>query len=200
MPFTLEDNCRMVRVDRELLDHCEIFSCGASDLDEFLYEDSLAYERYLMGKTYCWLLKEQDTKIVGFVTLANASIQTTHLQNNPKRHLHKNIPYHKQGRTYPAVLIGRIAVAKDFQGKEFQIGSQIMEFVKAWFLTDNNKTGCRYVLVDAVNSPRTLAYYERNGFKPLFRREVDEKEFYNVPIEEELKTRMYYFDLLLLRS
>lgn len=199
MLFSLDDKCKLVRVQQDVIDHCSTFTCGAADLDEFLYKDSLAYEKDLMGKTYCWLLNEDDTKIVGFVTLANAGIQTTHLQNNPKRHLHKNIPYNKQGRTYPAVLIGRIAVSKEFQGREFRIGTQIMDFVKTWFLTDDNKTGCRYVLVDAVNTPHTLAYYERNGFKPLFRREVDEKDFYHIKEEDELKTRMYYFDLLLLK-
>ena len=199
MHFSIDDKCKLVRVQKDVIDHCDTFTCGAADLDEFLYKDSLAYERDLMGKTYCWLLNEDDRKIVGFVTLANAGIQTTHLQNNPKRHLHKNIPYNKQGRTYPAVLIGRIAVSKDFQGKDFRVGSQIMDFVKTWFLTDDNKTGCRYVLVDAVNTPHTLTYYERNGFKPLFRREKDERDFYHIKEEDELKTRMYYFDLLLLK-
>lgn len=199
MQFSIDDKCKLVRVQKDVIDHCNTFTCGVADLDEFLYKDSLAYERDLMGKTYCWLLNEDDRKIVGFVTLANAGIQTTHLQNNPKRHLHKNIPYNKQGRTYPAVLIGRIAVSKDFQGKDFRVGSQIMDFVKTWFVTDDNKTGCRYVLVDAVNTPHTLAYYERNGFKPLFRREKDERDFYHIKEEDELKTRMYYFDLLLLK-
>lgn len=199
MQFHLDDKCRLVRVQQDIIDHCDTFTCGAADLDEFLYKDSLAYENDLMGKTYCWLLNEDDRKIVGYVTLANAGIQTTHMQNNPKRHLHKNIAYNKQGRTYPAVLIGRIAVSQEFQGSGFRIGSQIMNFIKTWFLTDDNKTGCRYILVDAVNTPHTLAYYERNGFRPLFRREDDEKDFYNIDGKEELKTRMYYFDLLLIK-
>jgi len=181
------------------LTNCKPFSCGDPDLDDFFYKDALAYEKDLMGKTYCWVMNEDITQIVGFVTLANAGIQTTHMQNNPKRHLHKNIAYNKQGRTYPAVLIGRIAVAKDYQGKEFRIGTQIMDFIKKWFLTDDNKTGCRYVLVDALNSPHTLNYYERNGFKPLFPHIEDEKIFYSINPDEDLKTRMYYFDLLLLK-
>lgn len=199
MAFVLTEDCELIRTDEDLLCHCERFSCGASDLDEFLYNDSMAYENDLMGKTYCWLLKEDNAKIVGFVTLANAGIQTTHLQNNPKRHLHKNIAYNKQGRTYPAVLIGRIAVSKEFQGKDYRVGTQMMDFIKKWFMAYDNKTGCRYVLVDAVNTTHTLAYYERNGFKPLFRREEDEKDFYHVEKDEDLKTRMYYFDLLLLK-
>ncbi len=196
MAFNLTEDCELTRFDADLLAHCEPFLCGSSDLDEFLQKDALLYEKGLMGKTYCWLLKENHSIIVGFATLANASIQTTHMQNNPKRHLHKNIPYHKQGRTYPAVLIGRIAVAKDFQCSDYRVGTQIMDFIKDWFVAYDNKTGCRYILVDAVNSTRTLSYYDRNGFKPLFRRIEDEKDFYNIKHDEDLKTRMYYFDLL----
>ena len=65
-------------------------------------------------------------------------------------------------------------------------------------MTDDNKTGCRYVLVDAMNTEHTLNYYERNDFKPLFPRESDEKEFYHIK-DGELRTRMYYFDLLLVK-
>lgn len=199
MAVVLTEDCELVRTDEDLLSHCDVFTCGAPDLDEFLYKDSMAYENDLMGKTYCWLLKEDNAKIIGYFTIANAGIQTTHLQNNPKRHLNKNIAYNKQGRTYPAVLIGRIAVSKEYQGNKYRIGTQMMDFIKKWFLAYDNKTGCRYVLVDAVNTPYTLAYYERNGFKPLFRREDDEKDFYHIDKEDDLKTRMYYFDLLLLR-
>ena len=130
------------------------------------------------------------------ITLANAGIQTTHLPNNPKRHLHKAIAYNKQGRTYPAVLIGRLGVDVEYQGAQFRIGAQIMDFIKDWFISADNKTGCRFILVDAVNSTHTLSYYERNGFKPLFPRESDEKAFYDIDESEELRTRMYYFDLL----
>ena len=199
LEFPIDAKCHFAKVNQGLLANCQPFSCGENDLDDFFYNDALAYERDLMGKTYCWVLADDLTKVVGFVTLANAGIQTTHLQNNPKRHLHKNIAYNKQGRTYPAVLIGRIAVAKEFQGKEYCIGYQIMNFIKKWFVTDDNKTGCRYVIVDAMNTEHTLKYYERNGFKPLFRREKDERDFYHIKDEDELKTRMYYFDLLLLK-
>jgi len=197
--FPIDSNCLFAKVNKGLLENCKPFSCGETDLDDFFYNAALAYENDLMGKTYCWVLADDVTHIVGFVTLANAGIQTTHLQNNPKRHLHKAIAYNKQGRTYPAVLIGRVAVAKEFQGKEYRIGFQIMNFIKKWFVTDDNKTGCRYVLVDAMNNDHTLKYYERNGFKPLFPRIEDEKEFYNIRQEDNLRTRMYYFDLLLLK-
>ncbi len=196
--FSIYDDCLFAKVNEGLISNCRPFSCGNPDLDDFFLNDALAYDRDLMGKAYCWVLNNDVTHIVGFVTLANASIQTTHMQNNPKRHLNKSVAYSKQGRTYPAGLIGRIAVAREFQGKEFQIGKQMMEFVKDWFIADDNKTGGRYILVDAMNSEHTLNYYKRNGFKPLFPRIEDEKEFYHIK-DGELRTRMFYYDLLLMR-
>lgn len=194
--FSLDEQCRLARVTQEVLDYCSPFSCGDEDLDDFFANNAVAYEKDLMGKTYCWVLRDDITKIVGMVTLANAGIQTTHMKNNPRRKLNHLIAYSKQGRTYPAVLIGRLGVSIDFQGPEYRTGTQIMEFIKDWFKSYDNKTGCRFVLVDAVNNEHTMRYYERNGFRPLFPRIDDEKVFYNIPESEPLRTRMLYFDLL----
>lgn len=194
--FSLADDCIFTRLNQEVLNHCGPFSCGDSDLDDFFANDAVAYAKDLMGKSYCWVLKSDISRIVGMITLANAGIQTTHLQSNPKRKINNRIAYHKRGRTYPAVLIGRLGVDSQFQGSKYQVGAQIMEFVKNWFVDDDNKTGCRFVLVDAVNNDHTLHYYERNGFKPLFPRIEDEKDFYGIPQEDNLRTRMFYFDLL----
>lgn len=194
--FNLSEKCVFLKLDEDVISHCQRFSCGDDDLDDFFAHDAVAYEKDLMGKTYCWLLREDETQIVGMITLANAGIQTTHLQNHPKRKINEHIHYNKRGRTYPAVLVGRLGVNTKYQGSEYKIGAQIMDFVKTWFDGYDNKTGCRFVLVDAVNNDHTIRYYERNGFKPLFPRIENEKEFYGIPENEELRTRMYYFDLL----
>ena len=194
--YRLDSDCTLLKLNEQILQHCDKFDCGVKDLNDFFSDDALAYEKDLMGKTYCWLDNRDNTKIVAMITLANAGIQTTHLQNNPKRHLHKNIAHHKQGRSYPAVLIGRLGVCSKFQGPDFRIGAQIMDFIKAWFSSSDNKTGCRFVLVDAMNNKHTRNYYERNGFRPLFPRVIDEKNFYGIEAHEELLTRIYYFDLL----
>ena len=194
--FSLANDCVMLKLDYDVLTHCKPFSCGDSDLDDFFANDTTAYEKDLMGKTYCWVLKSDNTRIVGMITLANAGIQTTHLQNNPRRKINERIAYNKRGRTYPAVLVGRLGVDTLFQGNKYRVGAQIMDFIKSWFDGVDNKTGCRFVLVDAVNTPHTIRYYERNGFKPLFPKIENEKEFYGIDESETLRTRMYYFDLL----
>jgi len=196
LPYRLNYDCTLFKFNEQILRNCRPFNCGVEDLNEFFSNDAIAYERDLMGKTYCWLDNSDDTKIVAMITLANAGIQTTHLKNNAKRHLNKGIAYSKQGRTYPAVLIGRLGVSVEYQGGGFRIGGQIMDFIKEWFTTEDNKTGCRFVLVDAVNTPHTIQYYERNGFTPLFPRIEDEKGYYSINEDDELRTRMYYFDLI----
>lgn len=194
--FNLGNDSTLYKLNELILNNCNRFDCGVNDLNDFFANDALAYERDLMGKTYCWLDNSDDRKIVAMITLANAGIQTTRLPNNPRRHLNKAIAYNKQGRTYPAVLIGRLGVDKDYQSSLFRIGAQIMDFIKDWFISSDNKTGCRFIIVDAANNSRTLSYHERNGFKPLFPRENDEKAFYELGEADELRTRMYYFDLL----
>ena len=81
--FSLDDKCQLARVTQQVLNHCASFSCGEEDLDDFFAHDAIAYENELMGKTYCWVLRDDVTKIVGMITLANAGIQTTHMRNHP---------------------------------------------------------------------------------------------------------------------
>ena len=107
----------------------------------------------------------------------------------------KLIPWVKQGRNYPAVLIGRLGVSRKYRNQK--IGSQIIDFIKAWFLSDHNKTGCRFVVVDAYNKEDVLHFYSNanNKFSFLFKEESQEKLYNSIPADENLKSRQMYFDL-----
>ena len=64
----------------------------------------------------------------------------------------------------------------------------------------NNKTGCRFIVVDAYNDERVIRYYTANGFIMLFSSESQEKEYYNLDDSATLATRLMFFDLILLRA
>ena len=81
----------------------------------------------------------------------------------------------------PAVKIGRFAVASDCRRAGH--GTQVMDFIKLWFIT-GNKTGCRFIILDALNNPEAITFYESNGFR-----------FLNVADAHE-PTRLMYFDLM----
>jgi len=65
-------------------------------------------------------------------------------------------------RSYPAALIGRLGVSALFARKG--LGCEVMDFIKAWFVDKSNKTGCRFLVVDAYNETRPLDFYVTEWF------------------------------------
>ena len=56
-----------------------------------------------------------------------------------KKKVEKNIPREKLYSSYPAVMIGRLSIGTDFQSQH--LGSDVLSFIKAWFVDPLNKTG-----------------------------------------------------------
>lgn len=71
-----------------------------------------------------------------------------------------------------------------------------MDFIKAWFTEPRNKTGCRYLVVDAYNTEVPISYYKKNGFEFMFSTEAQEREYRYIENDEPLKTRLMFYDLI----
>ena len=190
----LEKDFLFRHYNKELAGKLPAFDCGDEDLNAFFQEDAFNYDAQLLGRSYCFL-SALEGDIAAVFTLSNSAIRVAELPNNAKRRLVKLIPWVKQGRNYPAVLIGRLGVSRKYRNQK--IGSQIIDFIKAWFLSDHNKTGCRIVVVDAYNKEDVLHFYsnDNNKFSFLFKEESQEKLYNSVAVDEALKTRQMYFDL-----
>lgn len=193
--FILERDSILLPYTHEVAEYCTPFSCEDKDLDDFFSNDAFIYETELLGKTYAWISVYDPSKILCLVTLANDSVKAQFIANSARNRLQRSITNAKRGLNYPAVLIGRLGVSSEFRGKGLKIGSQILDFIKGWFRSAGNKTGCRFIVVDAYNNARTLHFYEKNGFKPLYRTEMEEREFLKLAPEEPLETRFMFFDL-----
>ena len=160
----LYDDCVMLAYNKEVRENCLPFSCGEDDLDDFFLNDADLYAEELLGKTYCWVTTEAPHRIVALFTLSNDSVKTKLMSSNDKNRFQRNIVNPKRGRSYPAVLIGRLGVNREFQNTPSHVGQQLMSFIKDWFRHEDNKTGCRFIVVDAYNEEKVLRYYEKNGF------------------------------------
>lgn len=194
MAFLLEE-CTFMTLRQGIKEAISEFSCGNEDLDSFFHEDYVPYEDELMGKSYCFL-HDKKKVIVGAFTVCNASIHNRLLSSGAKKTMASHLSEEKRNINYPATLLGRLGINKDYQG--LHIGSELMNFIKAWFIEPNNKTGCRYILVDAYNTPNTIAYYKRNGFNFIFNNIDSEKRYRQLEkVEGELHTRLMYYDLIL---
>lgn len=137
------------------------FDCNDKDLNEFFAVDSIVSGKELLAVTYT---VEMEGSIVAFFSLSNDAIKKDELPKAKYRRITKKIPQRKRYSTLPAVKIGRLATNAASQSKG--IGSEILDFIKFWF-TDGNKTGCRFIIVDAYNNPRTIKFYTDNGFSFL---------------------------------
>ncbi len=132
MVFLL-NNCTFKVYDSELINSCEPFDCGNTDLNDFFRNDSLNYHSELLGKSYCFTLDENPQVIVCAFTISNDSIKTFLLPNARKKKVIKDIPREKTMKSYPAVLIGRLGVNTNYrfiEGETERTGKQLMDFIK----------------------------------------------------------------------
>ncbi len=188
----LEDKCSLYPVVKP--EDIQGFTCGDHDLDEFFTNDCFAYSKELLGKTYCFKEDEKTQAVVCAFTLANAGVRVSDLPNARKKKIEADVPHIKSLKDYPAVLVARLGVSKDF--RSLHIGSDVLNYIKLWFLEPYNKTGCRFMIVDAYNEPITIAFYAQNGFKTVFSSEQQEKNYRQITSETSLNTRLMYYDLM----
>jgi len=153
------------------------FSCGDSDLDDFFTQDAQPHEEKLLARMYSFHLKDNSSisDAVAFCSMSNDSVKLSNRQKN------KKFPEGKRYKAYPAVKIGRLGARVEYQGKS--IGSRLLWAVKMLFITDN-RTGCRFITVDAYNNPRAIHFYTMNDF--IFLDDEDKKD----------PSRSMYCDLL----
>lgn len=182
---------------QEILEGACDFSCGNEDLDDFFHHESVAYAEDLFGKSYCFCSKVKQEEIFCAFTVSNASIFTSMLPNARKKKIAKNVPYVKRDLIYPAVLIGRLGISTPYH--HLHLGSELLDFIKAWFVDSYNKTGCRYLIVDSYNEEVPLAFYQKNGFDFIFSTEEQEMQYRHIVSDGKLKTRLMYFDLIVFK-
>lgn len=192
----IETECTFQPLTEKLLANSHPFECENPDLNDFFKNDCVLFSKQLLGKTYCFTLDKDPKSIVCAFTISNDSIKTSTLPNSRVKKVNLKIPHQKRFNSYPAVLIGRLGVDLKFNRRG--IGTELMDFIKSWFIDENNKTGCRFIVVDSYNNNSAINYYTKNGFSFLFSSEEQEKEHTSYKKSGSLKTRLMFFDLLTL--
>jgi hypothetical protein len=153
-----------------------------SDIDDFIHNDAYRYYKDKIASTY-GLFFQIDKRPVAFATLQNDAISIGPGFTPPKGYFYPQ---------YPAVKIGRFGVRMNMLLKSGvnlhlqnnRFGSYFLRYIKHFMSQENNRTGCRYLTVNADKSDRIIKFYTRNGFVPL----------QDQPSKEESQIVMY-FDL-----
>ncbi len=177
----------------------QAFDCGREPVNEFFREEAQGYQDELFGKTYYFVHPEHPFDIIAGFTVANASIFTKQLPNSRKKKIGKEVHHEKGLINYPSVLLAQLGVDKKFKG--LHLGPQIIDFVMQWFTSDDNKSGCRHLIVDAYDEPHLIDFYQQNGLNLFFSSVEQEMKYRNWDTEKDgpLETRLMFRDMILLK-
>jgi GNAT superfamily N-acetyltransferase len=186
----LTEDCKLITVSEKQL--ISDFDCGNEELNDFFNTKALPYKEQLLAMT-CFFRHDENKKIVCAFSLSPNALKAKDLPNSRQKKVKQLVPREKTLQSYPAFLVGRLGVSQEFNGQG--IGRQLMKYIKGFCLS-NYPDFCRFLVIDAYNSPSVLDFYQKNGFSTVFSTEEQERKAYNIKPEEILQTRYLFYDMI----
>lgn len=172
-----QERCRVRRLN--IGDTVSAFDCDDEDLNDFLLNEANLYRNALLSVTYV-VEDKQTNEVLAYFSLSNDKVSISDFENKTEfnRFRKHRFVNEKRLRSYPAIKIGRLGIAKKAQHQS--VGTYLLEFIEDYFIVDN-KSGCRFVTVDAY--VQAIPFYIKNGYQLLNND------------DEDKRTRVMYFDL-----
>lgn len=217
----LLDHCLFDRLSTEIINQCQPFKCSKDpDIDSFFHNDTKDnysdYNKEMMGYSHCFYTDSSTPEMVCAFSLSHSALRTSPLPKRKRNKFNKSIPNNKRRSQYPAILIGQLCVFDKFTHNN--IGEEMVDLIKTLAIEETNNCAARFLVVDAVNTPKVLSFYKNNGFDFLFSSDEEELECLHSLVKESLfqrlkrtlfrqpkpvvecKTRLMFFDLILLQQ
>lgn len=159
------------------------FDCGDADLNDFILNESHLYRQELLAVTY--VVVDTSENVLAYFSLANDKVSLSEFEDKTEfNRFKKRFNNAKRLRSYPAVKLCRLAVAKS--AHHLHLGTKLLNFIKGYFIIDN-KTGCRFITVDAY--VQAIPFYLKNNFLELTSSDKDATH-----------TRLLYYDLKMMEE
>lgn len=128
------------------------FDCGRQELNDWLRQIARQYQGKGLSRTFVAIREEYPDHICGYYALSLAELENRHL---PKA-WRKKLP-----RRIPGVRLARLAVDKQYQGKD--LGKLLLVDVLTRSQRIHIEAGGIGLFVDAIDE-RAAGYYRRFGF------------------------------------
>jgi len=158
------EKMKIVIINKEIIKNLD-FDCGDEDLNDFIYNDALNHLYEKLAVTYLCMI---DEIVIGFVSIANASIKIN------KKHK-KEMKY--QYPEFPSVRLGRLGVDNRYKRKG--IGTYIAKWVSGKSQDIGHEMGIRFVSLDAYE--KSVKFYKKLGFH------IRDNKRRNIPMYFDLK-------------
>jgi GNAT superfamily N-acetyltransferase len=148
---------------------------GEPSLDEWLRRYAGQNRRRDTAAT--WVIATPDDRVIAYASLAMTAID----RSAAPRAVAKQAP-----DPVPALMLGRLAVDKEFAG--LGVGTALVAYVLATALELNAKAACRAVVVSALN-PHARSWWERLGFHAFHSDDPSDTDLYLLTSEIEATLR-----------
>lgn len=109
-------------------------------LNGVLLEDARFFYEEFIANTF---ILEDDDETIAYFSLLNDKVSNTTVPKNLWRKLRNEFPHEKHFSSYPAVKIGRLAVAEGHQGEH--IGSMLIRSIREMLLRRASIGACRFI-------------------------------------------------------
>lgn len=129
------------------------FDCGNDELNDFLISYALTKAQWDMGRTFVAVQSPDDPRVIAYYTLAMASLDSTSLSDALGDVL------------IPVVLMDRLAVDKEFQGRGIG-GQMLVDALARAYRVSRTDIAARAVFVEAVDDC-ARDFYRHYGFRQL---------------------------------
>ena len=141
------------------------FRSYENELVEFLIEDALENQKQKLSVTFLWFY---GGKLVSYITLLNDKIN---LESDLKEFFREKGVHYK---SLPALKVGRLCVDNMFLRRG--LGRlMILSAIRIANELNRNKTGCRFITLDAKRNQDkgldSIHFYKKIGFKTLKERQ-----------------------------
>lgn len=132
----------------------ESFSCGETEMDDWFVHKSIQWGELGRCGTHVAL---GGGRIVGFFSLAAVELRAMDM---PKKERHG-----KSRINFPAILLGQIAVSRDFRGKG-GVGGSLLHHAMRKAFDASCDVGGSFMVLDPLNDG-LAGWYGRFGFKEI---------------------------------
>jgi predicted N-acetyltransferase YhbS len=133
------------------------FVCGDSELDRYFHERASRDVREKLSAVFILVAKDNPQVVLGYYSLSAQHIDASEIPDELKRRSGK---YRRLGAT----LLGRLAVAKEHQGKD--LGSLLLvdALRRSW---EGTKSVMSFAVVVDAKGDNVVKFYEKFGFVRL---------------------------------
>lgn len=130
------------------------FDCGVIELNNYLKERATQDRRKYVAVVYV-IREDSSRNILGYYTLSSYTVEHSHLAPD----ITKKLPKYN---VLPGVLIGRLAVTKEYQKQK--LGRHLLLDALSRSLQLSQQLGLFAVIVDAKDE-QAQKFYEKYGFR-----------------------------------